>query len=176
MVADRHRPATPAWALFVALFALLQRHRNRLELLALSERHRGGGAAILQRRCDADRAEASAASQGLLHRCLKRPLRFRHRRALAPRSEEIFTLGDRLGLGELTGVVVYNHLEVLAIFHSVDGELQFAFLHLELGGKRLAVTGTRRQTTLEGHPSAQTPLGHRSLVPLWLVVVLGRER
>jgi hydrogenase/urease accessory protein HupE len=28
LVADRHRPATPALALFVALFALLQRHRN----------------------------------------------------------------------------------------------------------------------------------------------------
>src|SRR5204862_705755 len=83
---------------------------------------------------------------------------------------------NRLGLDDLTGGVVYDHLEELAVFHRVNGELQLPFLHLELGGNRLAVTGARRQTTLERHPSAQSRLCHRSLVPLLLVFVLGRER
>src|SRR5437867_13027981 len=40
----------------------LQRHRNSLELFALCERDVGDGAAILQRRCDADCAKACVAS------------------------------------------------------------------------------------------------------------------
>src|SRR3989475_5748483 len=47
--------------------------------------------------------------------------------------------------------------------HRIDGELQFAFVHLELGGNWLAVTGARRQTTLEGHASAQ----HRLATAAW---------
>src|SRR5207247_801498 len=45
-----------------------QRHRNSLELLALCERHIGDGAAILQRRHDADCAEADVGSQRVRHR------------------------------------------------------------------------------------------------------------
>src|SRR5712692_6047801 len=131
----------------------LQRHGNNPELLALCERHIGGGAAVLQRRCDADCAEASVASQGLLHRCPKGPLRLGHCRALAMRGGVVFAFCNRFGLDDLTGVVVYDHLEELPVLHRVNGELQLAFLHLELGGNRLAVTGARRQTTLEGHRS-----------------------
>ena len=53
----------------------LQRHGNGLELLTLCEGDVGNGAAILQRRCDADCAKASVASEDLLHRCAKGHLR-----------------------------------------------------------------------------------------------------
>src|SRR5207237_7604901 len=99
--------ATPA----LALFALRHRHRDSLELVALYERDVGDGAAILQRRCDADGAEASVASQGLLHRCSQGSLGLGHRRALALCGGVIFAFGNRLGLDDLTGVVVYDHLE-----------------------------------------------------------------
>src|SRR6266571_5105482 len=150
----------------------LQRHRNSLELFALCERDVGDGAAILQRRCDADSSEAGVPSQGLLHRCPKGHLRLGHRRLLALCGGVILAFCNRLGLDDLTGVVVYDHLEELDIFHRVNGELQFAFLHLELGGNRLAVTGAGRQTTLEGHPSAHDGFCQRTVATF---LFLGRE-
>src|SRR5438309_11168827 len=134
------------------------------------------GAAILQRRRDAECAKASVATQGLLHRCPKGPLRLGQRRALALRGGVILACCNRVSLDDLTGGVVDNHLVELAVLHRIDGELQLAFVHLELGGDWLAVTGARRQTTLEGHTSAQHRLCHRSLVPLLFALVLGRER
>src|SRR2546429_6753710 len=81
------------------------------------------------------------------HLSPKGPLLLGHCRALALCSGLILALSNRLGLDDRTGVVVYNHLEELAIFHRVNGELQFPFLHLELGGNWLDVTRARRQTT-----------------------------
>src|SRR2546429_8404789 len=99
------------------------------------------------------------------HLSPKGPLLLGHCRALALCSGLIFSLRNRLGLDDRSGVVVYNHLEELAIFHRVNGELQFPFLHLELGGNWLAVTRARRQTTLEGHPSAPTAFASAPWLP-----------
>jgi hypothetical protein len=71
---------------------------------------------------DADRLEAGVRFLGLAHHIAQRALGLGHRRLLL-RLGQVVAADDRLGLGDLAGLVVDDHLEVLVAFHRVDRQL-----------------------------------------------------
>src|SRR5215471_11047201 len=105
---------------------------HRLPLRAFQEGDLGHRVVVLHRRHDGHGAESRVGLHGLGGRRGERALGLRHHLALGPRVLEVVVLGDRLGLGDLPGLVVDDHLGELLAPHRVHRELQLAVLDLVL--------------------------------------------
>src|SRR5713226_3958672 len=89
---------------------LVQLFCYRLPLLSLDEREIRDRMTVLDLREDAHREEALVFREGLAHGLPEREPRLGHRLALTLRGRQVLTLGDRLRLRNLAGLMVDHHL------------------------------------------------------------------